>query len=94
MTLWWKEAWCPYCQAPPGQHCVSKTGKRVTTHADRHAAGAYEVFGLSDEYDADEYDDYSTADLNDLNMYITRPPSHPAMVTVYLPGDAPEERVV
>jgi hypothetical protein len=79
MTLWWKQVWCPYCQAPPGEHCVSKNGKRVTTHADRHAEGAYAVFeGYSD---GDEYDDFE----------LVGPPPRP-MKTVYLPGDAPHDR--
>jgi hypothetical protein len=85
MTLWWKQVWCPYCQAPPGEHCVSKNGKRVTTHADRHAEGAYAVF---EEYNPDtmwppdDDDDWELADF---------PPPRP-MKTVYLPGDAPQDR--
>lgn len=78
MTLWWKQVRCPYCGVPPGEHCVSKTGKRVTTHADRHAEGAYAVFeGYG--YDDDEYDEEE----------MDAPPKYRGMITVYLPGDAP-----
>jgi hypothetical protein len=85
MTLWWKQVWCPYCQAPPGEHCVSKSGKRVTTHADRHAEGAYAVF---EGYGGDEYDD--EYDEGDPYEYAWREPR--PMLTVYLPGDAPHDR--
>jgi hypothetical protein len=79
MTLWWKQVWCPYCQAPPGEHCVSKNGKPVATHVDRHAEGAYAIFSGYDYEDDDEYHP---------DMEYDAAPSRP-MVTVYLPGDAP-----
>lgn len=74
MTLWWKDVWCPYCGAPPGSHCVSKNGKPVAVHADRHRDGAYAVFEGYDEYDEEE---------------VVAPPRYRTMITVYLPGDAP-----
>jgi hypothetical protein len=78
VTLWWKSVWCPYCEAAPGDHCMSKTGKRVATHVDRHREAAYQLFDGGPEDDEDG---------PDLDFVRVRPSR--GMTTVYLPGDAP-----
>ena len=81
MTLWWRDAWCPRCEAAPGEHCVSAKGRRTTTHADRHREGAYIQFYVDEGgYEDDEYDP---------NDYVTVERPSRSMITVHLPGDAP-----
>ena len=81
MTLWWKQVWCPYCGAPPGQYCVTVGGYRTYAHADRVRDGEYYVFEELDEWDED------LARLVEIETRQPRP-----MTTVYLPGDGPRDR--
>jgi len=61
---------------------VSVSGRRTSTHADRHREGAYFVFNGDYEFLGD--DDY------DLVVPLPLRPPRP-MITVYLPGDGPKE---
>jgi hypothetical protein len=96
VTLWWKDAWCPRCEAAPGRRCVSANGLYTTTHVDRHREGNRVHFGrpVTDEFPLpDDWEDFiEEFTSEDEEEYMTTtmpPPTYRAMVTVYLPGDAP-----
>jgi len=57
---------------------VSVSGRRTSTHADRHREGAYFVFN----------GDYEFLDDDDYHLVLPRPSR--LMKTVYLPGDGPK----
>lgn len=43
MTLDWKNVECPRCLAPPGESCVSKSGRKTYAHAVRHQREAEDL---------------------------------------------------